>query len=373
MRPAAVPPLGIGIVGCGGAASELVRAAAGSDQVRVVAVHDVVVARAAELAATAHARVQPGLRDLLSDPLVEAVYVSLPHDLLAPTTIAALEAGRHVLVEKPLAIDAAGVRAVRAAATTARRAVGVMFELRAVASMAAARSLVRAGAIGPIRAVRIRTLIDKPATYWRAGPSGRGGDPWRANRTRAGGGVVLMNAIHQLDLVRWITGLEVERVAAEAQAGVAGVEVEDLSAATVRYAGGAVGSLVAAAHAPGAAGEETIELDGTDGAVRLGDPYLPSPDLRVFLRRDHGRLKAGRWTRLRPAPVDAWAMTLDAFAAAIRAGRPPEPGLEDAATALATVLALYRAAELGRVVRIRPAQRPRPPAPPGVGDRHDAR
>ena len=373
MRTSVVGPLGIGIVGCGGAASELVRAARESDQVRVVAVHDVVAGRATELAATAHARVQPGLRDLLADPVVEAVYVSLPHDQLAPTAIAALEAGRHVLVEKPLAIDAAGVRAVRAAATSARRAVGVMFELRAVASMATARDLVRAGAIGPIRAVRIRTLIDKPATYWRAGPSGRGGDPWRASRTRAGGGVVLMNAIHQVDLVRWITGLEVERVAAETQAGVAGVEVEDVAAATFRYEGGAVGSLVAAAHAPGAAGEETIELDGTDGALRLGDPYLPSPDLRLFLRRGHGRLTAGRWTRLRPAPVDAWTVTLDAFAAAIRAGRPPQPGLEDAAAALTTVLSVYRAAALGRVVTIRPARRPRPPATPTVNDPHDAR
>ena len=329
--------------------------------------------RRRELAATAHARVQPGLRDLLADPVVEAVYVSLPHDQLAPTAIAALEAGRHVLVEKPLAIDAAGVRAVRAAATGARRGVGVMFELRAVASMATARDLVRAGAIGPIRAVRIRTLIDKPETYWRAGPSGRGSDPWRASQTRAGGGVVLMNAIHQVDLVRWITGLEVERVAAETQAGVAGVEVEDVAAATFRYEGGAVGSLVAAAHAPGAAGEETIELDGTDGALRLGDPYLPSPDLRLFLRRGHGRLTAGRWTRLRPAPVDAWTVTLDAFAAAIRAGRPPQPGLEDAAAALTTVLSVYRAAALGRVVTIRPARRPRPPATPTVNDPHDAR
>lgn len=357
--------LGLGIVGCGGAASELVRAAAASSAVRIVAVHDVVGPRATELAAVAGARVHAGLDDLLADPAIEAVYVSLPHDLLAPTAVAALEAGRHVLVEKPVAIDAAGIRVVAAAAARGRRTVGVMFELRAVASMAFARDLVRAGAIGPIRAVRIRTLIDKPATYWRAGPSGRGGDPWRASRARAGGGVVLMNAIHQFDLVRWITGLEVERVAAETRAGVPGVDVEDAAAATFGYAGGALGSLVAAAHAPGAAGEETIELDGSDGALRIGDPYLPSPELRVFLRRGHGRLAAGRWTRLRPAPVDAWGATIDAFAAAIRAGRAPEPGLTDAAAALATVLALYRAAELGRVVRVRP---PRQPGRPPVAD-----
>ena len=69
-------------------------------------------------------------------------------------------------------------------------------------------------------------------------------------------------------------------------------------------------------------------------------------------------------------------MTLDAFAAAVRAGRPARAGLEDAAAALATVLAIYRAAELGRVVTIRPPRlprRPRPPTPPTVDDPNDAR
>jgi predicted dehydrogenase len=324
-----------------------------SADVRIAALHDFVTARATELAAIAGAGVQTDFGGLLADSAVEAVYISLPHDLLAPTAVAALDAGRHVLVEKPLAIDRAGLRAVRAAAARARRQVGVMFELRAIASMATARELVRAGAIGPVRAVRMRTLIDKPATYWLAGPSGRGRDPWRASRARAGGGIVLMNAIHQLDLVRWITGLEVERVTAEVAAGIPGLDVEDVAAATVRYTEGAIGSLAAAAHAGGAVGEETIEIDGAFGALRLGDPYLPSPSLRVHLRRDHDGLRAGRWIPIRPRPVDAWAVTLDAFAAAIRAGRPPEPGLADAAAALETVLAIYRAARLGRVVNVR--------------------
>ncbi|HUQ79076.1 MAG TPA: Gfo/Idh/MocA family oxidoreductase [Patescibacteria group bacterium] len=361
MTPTDRQPLGLGIVGCGGAAAELVRAAAGSVFVRIVALHDVVAARAQELAGTSGSRIHASLSDLLEDPGVDAAYVSLPHDLLAATAVAALDAGRHVLIEKPLAIDAAGLRSIRVAAERAGLEVGVMFELRAVASVAAARELVAAGAIGDIRSVRIRTLIDKPATYWTAGPSGRGSDPWRARRQRAGGGVVLMNTIHQLDLVRWIAGLEVARVAAETAAGIAGVDVEDVAAATFRYTNGAIGSLVAAAHAPGAAGEETVEFDGTAGALRLGDPYGAAPDLRIHLRRAHGRHRAGRWIRIRPAAADAWAVTLDAFAAAIQAGRAPEPGLDDGAAALTTVLALYRAAASGHSVTVPPPGSSEPP------------
>lgn len=346
-------PLGLGIVGCGGAALDVVRSLGGSRSARVVAVHDREPAPAADLAARTGARVHSRLDDLLADPGVEAVYVALPHDLLAATAIAALQAGRHVLVEKPLATSRAEVERVRAAADAAGRSVGVMFELRHIAIVAAATNLVRSGALGRIRVVRIRTLIDKPSAYWTSGPTGRVADPWRASRARAGGGVVLMNAIHQLDVLRAVTGLEVVRVGAETAAGIDGVEVEDVAVATLRFDDGAVGSLVASAHAPGANAGETIEIDGTGGALRLGDPYTATPRLDLFLRAASGDQPAGQWIAIEPAVIDPWAAALDDFAHAIRAGRAPVPGIDDAQAALATVLAIYESAERRTVVDVR--------------------
>jgi UDP-N-acetyl-2-amino-2-deoxyglucuronate dehydrogenase len=346
-------PVGLGVVGAGGAALDVVRAAAGSSAVRVVAIHGRDSGRAADLAARVGARVHATLDDLLADREVEAAYVALPHDLLANTAIAVLGSGRDVLVEKPLAIGRDGIAEVRAAATAANRSVGALFELRHVTTVVAATDLVRSGAIGEVRLVRIRTLIDKPPAYWTSGPTGRVVDPWRASLARAGGGVVLMNAIHQLDLVRAMTGLEIVRVAAETEAGVAGVEVEDVAAATLRFANGAIGSLVAHAHAPGAASEETIEIDGTEGALRLGDPYAQSPRLGLWLRAPVADHPAGRWIEIVAPAVDPWAAAVDDFAAAIRTGRPPVPGLDDAESALATVLAIYESAERGTVVDVR--------------------
>jgi predicted dehydrogenase len=344
--------IGLGVVGCGGAALDVVRSVAGSLEIRIVAVHDGDLARAADLATGPGARVHPDLAGLLADPAVDAVYIALPHDLLATTAIAALRSGRHVLVEKPLAISRLEIDAVRAAAAAAGRSVGVLFELRHVPTIPVASDHVRSGALGAVRLVRIRTLIDKPPGYWTSGPTGRVADPWRASRARAGGGVVLMNAIHQLDLVRAMTGQEVVRVAAEVAAGVAGVEVEDVATATFRFADGAIGALVASAHAPGAAAEETIEIDGTAGALRLGDPYAASPRLDVYIRNRSGGEPAGRWTAIEPPAVDPWAAALEDFADAIRSGRPPVPGLDDAEAALVTVLAVYESARRGRSVDV---------------------
>lgn len=348
--------LGLGIVGCGGAALDVVWALPRVPTIRLVAAHDHDKARARDLAARAggDVHVAHSLRALLGDPGVEAVYVAVPHDRLAPTAAAALRAGRHVLVEKPVATTLAGLRRARTAAREASRSVGVMFELRHVAAVAAARELVAAGAIGAATAVRIRTVMDKPATYWSSGPTGRAVDPWRASVRRAGGGVVLMNAVHQLDLVRWITGLEVEAVAAFTAAGIPDVEVEDRAAAVLGFAGGVVGSLTASAHAAGASRDERIEIDGTLGALRLPDPYAGRDEsVQLFLRRPWRDQPAGRWLEWRcEAAQDPWAATLASFASAVAAGRDPEPGLDDAEAALATVLAIYRSARTGRRIAL---------------------
>jgi 1,5-anhydro-D-fructose reductase (1,5-anhydro-D-mannitol-forming) len=333
-------PIGLGIVGYGWAAGEIARVAPGLDGLRIAAATDTDPARAQDLAERIGARVVPDLGTLLADPGVEAVYVGLPHHLLASVTEAALLAGRHVLAEKPLALSAAEAVRLGALADTLGLKLGVFFELRKSGPIELARRLVAAGAIGRPRLVRIRTVIDKKLSYWGtdAAPS------WRAGKAQAGGGVVLMNTIHQLDTLRYVTGLDYIRATGEIDTFIAPAEVEDAAAATLRLSNGAIVSVAAAAHSPGGMGEETIEIDGDRGRLDLPYPFGADP-LRLY---------DGAWSELPTAPVDMHSKMLQAFLDAVRLGGPVPATARDAAAALGAVSAIYRSAAEGRCITIAP-------------------
>jgi predicted dehydrogenase len=291
------------------------------------------------------------LNALLSDANVDAVYVAVPHDLLAPLARQALLAGKHALVEKPMALTLADADDLIALADAEKLALGVFYEMRYAASFAQARDLLRAGAIGEVISVRIHTLIDKPASYWQAGWGGRTHGPWRGQKARAGGGVVLMNSSHFLDATWFVTGLEVAAVSGAVATLVAPVEVEDTAAATLRYDNGALGSLYSGAHVAGAEAAERCEVFGTEGQMLLPDPYHGGK-VSVFTRRPWRDLPPNCWITLPAEDTPVYERALEAFAQAAMRGEPAPIGGRDARRVLATVLALYQSSAEGREVRL---------------------
>ena len=209
-------------------------------------------ANAADLAGPRGGTVHGALADLLADDAVDIVYIALPHYLLAPTTEQALAAGRHVLVEKPMALDDEEARRLGRMAEARKLRLGVFFQQRRAGTVGVARRLVSGGAIGEVRMARIATVTDKPPAYYRSGWSGRVVDGWRTRRDQAGGGVVLMNSIHQLDAFRYVTGLSFVGVLAATATLSSDIEVEDAASATLRLSNGGLANLVATAHSPGA-------------------------------------------------------------------------------------------------------------------------
>jgi len=341
-----------GILGCGSAALPVCAALAESSVARIAQVYDRDLVLASDLAGRYGADCAESLEALLDHPGVDAVYVAVPHASLAPLARLALLAGKAALVEKPMALTLADADALIALAASRGLALGVFYELRHHAAFVQARSLVQAGAIGDITAVRIQTLIDKPFAYWRAGYTGRSPNPWRGRRAEAGGGVVLMNTSHLLDLLWHITGLSVIRVTGETGtlAAPAEVEVEDTAAATLRFENGAIGSLIAGAHLAGAQqGDECFDLYGPEGQLRLPDPYGADP-LRLFLRRPWHDLPAGEWLTLPSPLVNVFAAAVDDFARAVQAGLPAPTSGHDARRTLATILALYESAAECRAI-----------------------
>lgn len=341
-----------GIIGCGGAAPPVCEAIAASPFAALGRVYDIDLEAARTLGAQFDVPYTTRLDELLNDAALDAVYVAVPHHLLAPLARQALQAGKHVLVEKPMALSVREIDALIALADARTLTLGVFYQLRYASGLVQARKLIRTGALGQVVGVRMQTLIDKPPTYWQRGYNGRSRNGWRAQRARAGGGVVLMNTSHLLDALWYVTGLNVTRVAAECTTGVAGVEVEDAAVATLYFDNGAIGSLYAGAHIAGAhTGDECFELYGTQGTLRVPDPYGSDP-LQVFLRNGYGEMATGVWHTLPVTPRNVYGCAIGAFAAAAQAHQPAPVNGRDARRVLEIVLALYRAAEEHQVVKI---------------------
>lgn len=333
--------IGLGVIGCGRAASEIARTAAMLSNLRIVAATDPDAASVAAFAERTGARVAANIDDVLADSTAAAVYVGTPHHLLAGIVERALGAGKHVLCEKPLALSAAQARRLGALADARALKLSVFFELRRSGPVEAARRLLRKNAIGTPRFVRIRTVIDKPLSYWGP-PEARS---WRGFLAQAGGGVLLMNTIHQLDALRYVTGLEYVSAQGEIDTFTAPAEVEDVVSASLRLSNGGLVSIVAAAHSPGAMEQETIEIDGEFGRLDLPSPG-GSGGVRLYSKVDEA------WTEI-PAPqVDMHAAMVADFLRAVAAGVEVPAGAVDAARSLAAVNAVYRSAASRRPVRI---------------------
>lgn len=184
---------------------------------------------------------------LLKSGLVDAVLIATPHPLHAPLALVALKAGFHVLLEKPFAVHKAEALSVIAAAKRRPAQVfGAVFNQRTDPYFRKIRDLIRGGTFGPVR--RIHWTITnwfRPEAYYRS--SG-----WRATWAGEGGGVLLNQCLHNLDLLQWMAGMPV-RVRAHCHFGrYHDIEVEDDVSAYLEYADGAHATFIASTgEAPG--------------------------------------------------------------------------------------------------------------------------
>ncbi|MEQ1768710.1 MAG: Gfo/Idh/MocA family oxidoreductase [Devosia sp.] len=326
--------LRFGIVGCGKAAGSFAEAISAIPEATISVVCDADVTVATAFAARIGARVEPDAQSLVNASDVDAVYAALPHALLPKVVEQSLNAGKHMLAEKPLALSGAEARRLGALADNKKLKLGVFFVLRRAGTVQEARRIVQSGAIGTPRVMRLCTIVDKRLDYW--GQSGHSN--WRASRQLAGGGVIFMNSIHQLDTVRYVTGLEYVAATGIVATYRAPADVEDAGSATLLLNNGSIVSLTANAHSAGATDEETIEIDGDDGRLIIPDPFSAEP-LRLYRRGD------ARWTDIPVDRPDSYALTVAEFIKAVKRDSSVTAGATDAAAVVDAVMWIYEAAD----------------------------
>ena len=299
-------PLGLGLIGCGRIAQAHLRAAAYlGDLVRLMAVASPTRARAEEAARLYGIPVvAEDYRRVLEDPAVEAVVVTVPNDLHASVVCDAAQAGKHVLVEKPLALDARSSERMVASAEAAGVTLMVAQSRR---FPDAVQDLVRRlPDIGRIFRIHITFLVSfpQPPTDW-----------WRS-KDRAGGLVILLQGSHSLDSVCWWLGQTPSRVYATATRTNPAWEGEDEADILCAFTGGAVASvhLSLSTHPPV---HEALVV-GTRGNLRLIERPGGLPFEFAYRLEQNGRLISDA-----PQSPSIYTRQLEEFAVAIREERTP--------------------------------------------------
>ena len=230
---------------------------------------------------------------LIKSGAVDAVLIATPHPQHPEQGIAALEAGLHLMVEKPIASHKAdGERLLAAAAKRPKQVFGAMFQLRTEPRYAKIRKLIQDGELGTI--VRINWII----TDWFRTEAYYASGGWRATWKGEGGGVLLNQCLHQLDMLQWLAGMPA-RVRGFCQLGrYHEIEVEDNVSIYLEWNGGATGVFVSSTgEAPGT---NRFEIAGTRGRVVLENNKL------TFTRNDADMIDFSRAAKTGFAKPDVW-------------------------------------------------------------------
>ncbi|NWG75265.1 MAG: Gfo/Idh/MocA family oxidoreductase [Rubrivivax sp.] len=320
-------PVRWGFLGAGGIARRrMLPAIVGQPEVKIQAVMVRDQARAEALAAEFHAaQAYDSVAALLADSRIEAVYIATPLDRHLEHVLAAAEAGKAILLEKPMALTVDQAEAMMEAVRRAGVLFAVCLPMRLSGTVAAIAELLRAGRLGEL------TYLRAQMAKWYPLDS----SAWRADPAQSGGGVLMDLGSHLLDLA-WYLGGPAEALTASLAQRAFDVPVEDTALVQMRFASGALATLEVsfAAHEGGTA----IEVYGTRGqAVALGE--------RVRCRID------GVEVELAPAPVNVYRAELLDFSRALREHRPALTSGTDGRRNTAWLQAAYAGARGGWWVR----------------------
>ena len=267
----------------------------------------------------------------LSDPRVHAVIVSTLNASLAPIALAAVRVGKHVLVEKPGALNAAQLRTIQAAAQQSGTRVRLGYNHRYHPALQKARELLAAGQLGPLMFLRAR--------YGHGGRKGYDRE-WRADPALSGGGELIDQGVHLIDLAGWFLG-DFTKVEGHATTSYWEMKVDDNAFLSLRTAAGQTAWL----HASCTEWKNlfSLEIYGRDAKLAidgLGGSYGPEKLTFYKMLPEMGPPDITAWEFVRGD--ESWAIETRDFVDDIRLGREPSPGLREGIRTLEIVEEVYR-------------------------------
>ena len=350
------------IVGCGviGPTHADALKSLASEGVRLVAFADEVPARAKVLAARYGAEAKT-FEAILADPAIDAVHVCVPSGLHAELGVRALRAGKHVIVEKPMDVSLAACDTLLAAQQGSGKRLAVISQHRFDKASVDVKAALENGLLGPMVYAEARVPWYRTQEYYDSGD-------WRGTWALDGGGALMNQGVHTADLLRWLCG-PVETVYAQARTlAHTRVETEDVIAATLTFANGAIGTLSAStALYPGFA--VRIGVYGTEGSAIMEGDMLHTLSTKSGLSgggeasqvhalqvATGGTKAATEASATASDPAAIWGGAHEAqiadFLRCCRTGETPIVDGVEGRKAVELVLAVYESARTGQIIKM---------------------
>jgi predicted dehydrogenase len=335
----------VGILGGGNISDTHARAARAIPGVEISAVYGANTDKAQRLADLYGGTRYDDLDAFLDHRPLDIVAIGSPSGLHAEQCLAAIRRGLHVLCEKPLDVTTDKVDSVIAAADRAGVKVGVFFQDRLKPDIAEMKSIIASGGLGSPIFASGRVRWYRPPDYYST-------SKWRGTWTLDGGGALMNQAVHTVDVVQWLFG-RVGQVAARTGTLLHKIEVEDTAAAVLEFDSGALGIIEATTSSyPGYA--RRLDVSGSEGTLVLEGDKLIGRDLKST--SGHAAAAAQE-----PPPENVASATVsdsvphqrifEDFIEAIRTGRTPACDAREARASVAIIQAIYRSAKSGKFER----------------------
>lgn len=342
--------LGFGIIGCGMIARFHARAIADLPGAKLVGCYSSTPASADKFAAEFSCQAHHSLEQMLADPAINIVTICTPSGAHLEPCLAAAKAGKHVIVEKPLEITLKRCDQMIAACRKANVLLATIFPSRYHDSSILLKKAVEQGRFGKL------TLGDAYVKWFRSQQYYDSG-AWRGTWDLDGGGALMNQAIHNVDLLTWLMGPVVQVSAHTALLAHDRIAVEDVAVATLRFASGALGVIEAStAVFPGEL--KRIEIHGTQGTAVLREEEITRWEFAKMTSADHklvekmaGNTKTGGGASDPKAIGHHGHLRLfKDVAASLKKGTPLSIDGAQGRRSVEIILAIYKSAESGKAV-----------------------
>ncbi len=358
-----VEKLRFGILGCGVIGPHHARAISGLQSAELVAVADAVPDLAEELGGEYGCSAYPGLEEMLSGVDLDAVCVCTPSGMHAEGAIAALEAGKQVVIEKPVDVTLEAADRLIEVQRATGKSVAVVSQHRFDTATQAVHEALSRGDFGSLTSGSAEVRWWRSQSYYDSGG-------WRGTWELDGGGVLINQAIHSIDLLQWLMGPVVEVTAYTGLIAHERIEVEDTAVAILKFANGTLGTIVATTAAyPGLTARIAVHGDRGSaiidddeltyfhaaGAGQEGDAYGAGGgenQAEQVMEQYSGA------TSVSGAGADPGSLSMahrdqiQDFVEAVREGREPLVNLHEGRKPLAIIRGIYESARTGGPVRI---------------------